>query len=73
MRIIKQVSDAKKTALEQQKSHCMSTFKTEMKKMVQDLVQTKTKKEIQEASEELRVVLLLEVKEVLEKHLLTVR
>ena len=51
----------------------MSAFKTKMKSIVQDLVGTNTKKEIQQAKGELRVLLLLEIKEVLEKHLVTIR
>ena len=51
----------------------MSAFGTEMKSKVQHMVKTKTKKGIQEAWEELRATLLIEVKKVLEKLLLTVR
>ena len=51
----------------------MSAFRTEIKNMVWDMVGTKKKKGIQEAQKELRLALSNEVKDVLEKHLVTVR
>ena len=51
----------------------MSAFRTEIKNMFWIMVATKTKKERQEAQEDLMVALSNEVKEVLENHFVIVR
>lgn len=67
----KQVSDANKTASEQQQSRRIGAFvKREMKNIIQDLV---TKKEIQETQGKLREWLETHLEERLEKHLVTVK